>query len=50
MGDFPDPAAMERITPPPITNIENGIKRYLYIHLAYPYFFFKQNFSFEVAV
>ena len=24
--------------PPPITHIENDIKRFLYIHIAYPYF------------
>ena len=33
----------------PITHIENGIKQFLYIHIAYPLIFVEQNSRFEVA-
>ena len=38
-----------RTPPPPITHIENGIKRFLYKHIAYRYIFFDKIFSFEGA-
>ena len=37
MGDFTDEEG--RCTPPPITHIENYIKRFRYIHIAYLTFF-----------
>ena len=51
VGDFPEPQSMG-CTPPPLTRIENGIKRFLYKHISYPDFcvkifqFLDQNFIF----
>ena len=46
MGEFPDPKPMGT---PPITHIENGIKRFLYIHYSLPLNFVENFFSFEGA-